>query len=689
MRKSVLGSIAVTAIGLAVSTAWAAELGSLTVYSAAGEPLRAQLTVKDVDATQSPRVRLAPASLYNRVGKPLVIPVSDLTLKLESTNPYTLSIVSKNAVDANTFPLIVELSQGNDRSAKLYNVTLKERAAAPKEPVKEAVKAPAPAARTAAAPKIPSAIPSAQKAPEAAKGAAPAVAAIPSAQPQKPAATDVRPMQPIVKPAEKPAVRTAQAAPEPNFVPAMPKVEPQKQASAAADDLYPNSVDTRKPFTVESGMTMWSIAKLFKADYPDATMDQLLVAFVRDNPRNFERGRVNGVRVGSTLRAPRASTVNRVTVDEAWALVRVNPNADARKSPSPRDLKRAQDRMKKASPALYKEVQARLAKERAAAQKLAAEKKAAAEKKRLAELEAQKAQEQKAAAAAAATTAAPAAAAATQDNDPLAATIEATSKGETPAQAQGETAAQTKPAETTTQSQSTEQKSEAPAGDTVVKAEPEESSMSAWLIALIVALVAAIAGAAAWLVNRNRKQREADQAALRTVNFMKAAPTADEQIKGAEAMVANRIEADAAAARGFDVKRETTPAAQTQVEQKTEPSFASAAEAEQKPAEEPAQPVAQTAVQSAEPAQTAPASSGFNVASAFVGDDAALKSENSSQNNHDIAAGKLINARKYIGVGGYDQAARVLHEVLLVGNEEQCRQARELLAQIESRKAES
>lgn len=666
MGKTVLRSIAVSAIGLAVSTAWAAELGSLTVYSSVGEPLRAQLTVKDVNASLSPRVRLAPASIYTRVGKSAVVPVSEMSLKLEGKDPYTLSIVSKNAVHEKSFALIVELSQGNDRSAKLYNIVLKDR---PIEQVADAQTKP----QTKEVNQTVT-VPSVQK-----------TASVPSVQKGVVPSTSDTMQRTVVTPPSvahetatmvdrsKSESKSVPPVQEPKYVAPMPKSDPvpamtaaqkptTKPAAPVSEDLYPDSVDTTKPFTVKPGMTMWSIAKLFKGDYPSATMDQLLVAFVRDNPKNFEHGRVNGVRVGSTLRAPKVATVKRINVDEAWALVRVNPNADARKAPSKRDLTRAHQRMQKSAPALYKQVQVRLAQEKQAAYEHQAQ-------KREAELKAQQAkktEEDKPASSAQQNA---------PDHDPLAATIEATSRSESSATQQPKAEPQQTlnvTAETAAKVAATETAPEAPApqknSETIVKAEPEkESGLSTTLIALIVGLVAAIAAAVIWLTNRNRQRRQRDEQALKTVRFMKAEPTTNDQLKAAESMVENRLQADRAAARGFNLDSESP----LQKDGSSEPN----------PVSEQA---TRTTADSLSGAQSQQATSGFNVASAYVAEETAGSSASASITG---AAKKLADARNYIGVGGYDQALRACQEVLVTGSAQECEQARELIAKIENLKA--
>ena len=71
---------------------------------------------------------------------------------------------------------------------------------------------------------------------------------------------------------------------------------------------------------------------------------------------------------------------------------------------------------------------------------------------------------------------------------------------------------------------------------------------------------------------------------------------------------------------------------------------------------------------------------GFNVAAAYVGDE--QQEQAPAATSAETISGKLITAHTYIAVGALPEARRVLHEVMLAGNEEQRRQASEMLAQI-------
>lgn len=343
LRKTLIAA-AVTAVA---GGAFAAELGSLMVYSAVGEPLDAELTIRDVDPkAEQLKVRLAPASTYRRVGKEVLFSVNDVSLSLLKKEPYTVKLKGQQAVDARQFPLIVELSEAGKVSAKLYEVRLQDRPAAPmvKDVAQTEKVAPMVDASTKDSSVVPSANTTERSAVPSAKGT------VPSAVPSAKTTAQKAPTEPAyVPPVREPAPSTTKSAAPKQTVQA---AKPAAKTSAAGPvklPLNPADYDLDQPFLVRDGMTMWSIATLYRPRYPQASMDQILVAFVRTNPGAYEKGRVNGVKIGSRLKAPLADDVATVELDEAWALVRVAPNADARKAPSRKVLQRAHKRMQRSA----------------------------------------------------------------------------------------------------------------------------------------------------------------------------------------------------------------------------------------------------------------------------------------------------------------------------------------------------
>ena len=396
-------------------------------------------------------------------------------------------------------------------------------------------------------------------------------------------------------------------------------------------------------------------------------MDQILVAFVRANPGAYERGRVNGVKIGSRLKAPLADEVASVGLDEAWALVRVAPNTDARKAPSAKTLKRAQQRMKKEAPALWRKWNAQQPKAKPApkAEAKAVEPKAKAKPEVKEQPEAKTAVEPK-------SEAKPAA-------DPLAETL-AKADAEHDAKLQAQTQPQEQKAPETPVEQPAaqgEQPKTAPEPTPVpampaLEEESDEGSGGFWgaVIGVLVVLAAAAGGAWYWMKQRGGALRRREEN-LGVVKFRKAEAAQPEQLEGTQEMLKRRLESERATQR---MQTEQTPA-------------------------EPSQPEAAAPVQvnaRIEPTlgevktQQTPAASGFNVAAAYVGDDKEGSSDEmpTVQATAEALAGKLITARTYIGVGAFAEAERVLHEVWLSGSQEQRRQAAELFEQIAKAKAD-
>lgn len=665
MRKTILAA----ACMCAVCGAWAAELGSLTVYSATGEPFRAQLLVKDVDAANKPQVRLSPASTYQMVGKEVVVSPAKLKLAVVNRNPYTVSITGTDAVLTSAFPLIVELSDGAKRSAKLYNIQLKPAAKT------VAVRAPAPAVKTVAedAPKTAAAVPSAQT-----EARAPVPAAVPSVAPAKKENTAV------ATTTASAASRAAEAAPKAT---AARTVQSSKPAAAPAAKT--DAVSFSDTVRVQSGVTTWSTVKPYRALYPHASMDQIIVAFVRANPKAFEGGRVNSPKAGSTLRVPSLKRVESVGIDEAYALVRLAPNTDATKRPSAKLRERAANAIKTSSPALYRELIAQRKAHPAAAPVKHPKSEGAAPAPAAPVAPAAPSAAEKAEPPALPPTAAPDAEKAAPTRDPLADTIAATSPVESAPTAQPKVEEPAKPG---------------PAVQSKVEEKPATqedggSGVGFWLSLLV--LIAGAAGAAGWFGYRRLQRRREDAQVMKTVRFMKASAATDEQIEGVNRMMENRLEADKAAERGFepliDKTPEAAPAAPEPVREESMPKVETAPEKAAQPAptegfvlepqsaperREPTLAALQASQAPAEPIARAP-HSGFSVASAYVDADQKRADEQAAQSDStQNVDNKLVMARNYIGLGAKVQAARVLREVLAEGNDAQRQQAQELFARL-------
>lgn len=596
-----------TAAGLSIGAASAAELGTLSVSSRLNEPLAAKLTVNDVNEASQPLVlRLASDAVYAKVGRQPVPADLGVKLTLASRNPWVVSITSEKPVTVEDMPIIVEMSEAGKLSAKFYRVKLEK----------------APAAGAAAPKTALVKLPSAQS-------AAKTAAALPSAEKTTAAKTVVK-----TKTVAETPVKTVEA----------------KKAAAkpVTGDLY-DLDDLSRPVTVKSGMTMWSIAKMYQPRYEGARTEEVLVALVRANPKSFEGGRVTGVKNGARLVPPSEKLVKSVGTDTAWCLVHVTPNADARKAPSAAALAKAHARMDK--------------------QRIVYEKTKPAAKA----VPVVKAPEP-----AAAPVPKPAVEPAEPENKPVTlpmpteevrpvvteAPLEeksaepAAAPGETPVPAvTSEENVKPKEADLTVTTTTTNIRTEE-------LPKPAEEGGLGWLWALLAVIAAGVGGFFVW---RRKKEKEAFERTAQAVRFMRPEPTTAEQVKGMDKLFANRLAADAAAAKGFEKPATSQP------DVTAEPRVAV-------PTATPAAPAAAMPEPSvAAPVPTPMALSEPEAPKAFTIRSSADGTAQFEVAATDEAAKRLEAARAKIAAGLPDEAIPLLKEAELLGNADEKAAAQRLL----------
>ena len=596
-----------TAAGLSIGAASAAELGTLSVSSRLNEPLAAKLTVNDVNEASQPLVlRLASDAVYAKVGRQPVPADLGVKLTLASRNPWVVSITSEKPVTVEDMPIIVEMSEAGKLSAKFYRVKLEK----------------APAAGAAAPKTALVKLPSAQS-------AAKTAAALPSAEKTTAAKTVVKAQTVAKTPVKTGGAKKAAAKP-------------------VTGDLY-DLDDLSRPVTVKSGMTMWSIAKMYQPRYEGARTEEVLVALVRANPRSFEGGRVTGVKNGARLVPPSEKLVKSVGTDTAWCLVHVTPNADARKAPSAAALAKAHARMDK--------------------QRIVYEKTKPAAKA----VPVVKAPEP-----AAVPAPKPAVEPAEPDNKPV--TLPMPTEGVRPVVT--EAPLEEKPAEPAAAPVETP----APAVTSEVNVKPKEADLTVtttttnirteelpkpaeegglgWLWALLAVIAA---GAGGFFVWRRKKEKEAFERTAQAVRFMRPEPTTAEQVKGMDKLFANRLAADAAAAKGFEKPASSQPdvAAEPRVAVPTATPTAPAA----------AMPEPSVAA----PVPTPMALSELEAPKAFT-----IRSSADGTAQFEVAAAdeamkRLEAARAKIAAGLPDEAIPLLKEAELLGNADEKAAAQRLL----------
>lgn len=591
-KKTIIAAAAAAMSGCV----WAAELGSLMVFSAQGEPLEAELAVRDVATADAVAVTLAEASVYQGVGERMVLGASDVNLVVQSRSPYKVRISSAKALDMVRFPLIVQLSDSGRTSAKIYRVQLR--------PIQEEV-----AATDAKRAKVPSTVPSAAQASRTSASSA-------SAKSQE-------------APKASAARRAERSAPE---------TRAQRDSAALSETTV-----------VKKGMTLWSIASSYRANYPkNVSTEQILVAFVRANPEAFERGRVSGLKVGSQLRAPTAAQVQAVPLDEAWALVRTARNADARVAPSESVLARARSSMRRRAPAQWRQLQASRPTAAPSAPQKAAEQKSASVKK-------------------VQTPATPKTEpAATPESKPA-----VTPKADEAQAAQTRSTESQPPVKPEAKTSQVAEEVKASVDEPKVESTPAQtsdseqaSSSSGWLgtILNLLVLIVVVGGVSYYWFRRQSQHRQRREEELGVVKFRRSKPAEPEQLQGAQEMLERRLQSERATERMQTAQ--STQNVKSDAFERREPTLGDVSSVqENKP----------------ETATFAEKTSDFWSKAAHEPVQASASDANLSP---EVLSGKLITARSFLGVGAWEEAEALLREVQAKGNEQQRRQAAELLNQV-------
>ena len=268
-RIGALASAVLLLGSLASLQAQALALGRMTVQSALGEPLRAEVDIVEINPEEAASLKAAVASAeaFKAAGLDYTAAAAaGLSIKLERRpgGRAYLKVSSSRPVTEPFVDIIIEANWATGRISRDYTMLL--------DP---------PNLRARAAPVEPNA-PLLSRAPLA--PVPPIPAAAPAAKLQTPRAA----LPPAV------AIRPG------------PSAKPVVVEKAAASD---------KQLTVKRGDTASAIAA---QNMPGSvSLDQMLVAMLRGNPDAFVGGNVNRLRSGAVLDIPQAEAANAVSASEA------------------------------------------------------------------------------------------------------------------------------------------------------------------------------------------------------------------------------------------------------------------------------------------------------------------------------------------------------------------------------------
>ena len=265
-QKTAVAAAAIALLGLSTPGAWALSLGRITVQSALGEPLRAEIEVPDINADEAASLKTSVASpqAFAAAGLEYNAAIANLQASLQrrADGRAYIRLTSDRPVNDPFVDMIIEASWSSGRILRDYTMLFDP-------PVSRR------AATTAAT------LPQTSTAPN------PGIART----------------QPSV--ASDPSRTVAPARPAASTTPARPAVAAQPGDA--------------KRVVVKAGDTAGKIAANSKA--AGVSLDQMLVALLRANPDAFVRSNINRIRAGAVLDVPGTEQAQALSAAEATQTV--------------------------------------------------------------------------------------------------------------------------------------------------------------------------------------------------------------------------------------------------------------------------------------------------------------------------------------------------------------------------------
>lgn len=263
-QRTAVAAASFALLSLSGSGAHALSLGRLTVQSALGEPLRAEVEIPEITAEEASSLKAAVAQpeAFTAAGLEYSPALTSLQARLarRADGKAYLRLTSDRAVNDPFVDLILEATWSSGRIVRDYTLLL--------DPPSLKKTAPAPTlAQIAPAPSVPAATP-----------------------------------QPAPRPSTEAPVRPA---PAPRALPPVAATPPAAKTPDAENGRI----------TVKSGDTASKIAIANKP--AGVSLDQMLVALLRSNPDAFVNGNLNRVRAGAVMALPGAQEATSISTAEA------------------------------------------------------------------------------------------------------------------------------------------------------------------------------------------------------------------------------------------------------------------------------------------------------------------------------------------------------------------------------------
>ena len=266
-KLSALAAASLALSSLAATDAWALALGRITVQSALGEPLRAEVEIPQLSAAEADSLQAAIASpaAFRAQGMEYTGTANSVRVKVQkrANGTAVLQLSSAQPVNDPFVDLVIDTNWASGKLQRNYTLLL--------DPPTSRRPAPAPVAAAQVAP------------------------AEPAARPVRPATVEPAP--------------AAAAGRDLRNDRDQAEASPKRQRQAAAPATGSGEV------RVKTGDTAGRIAAAYKP--AGVSLDQMLVAMLRSNPQAFVDGNVNRMRSGAVVQLPDEATAQATSAKEA------------------------------------------------------------------------------------------------------------------------------------------------------------------------------------------------------------------------------------------------------------------------------------------------------------------------------------------------------------------------------------
>lgn len=282
----------------------ALSLGKITIQSALGEPLRGEIDITDINPAEasSLKVGLASAEAFMAAGMDYPSFATGLEIKLQRRadgRPY-LRLNSNRAITEPFMDLIVEANWASGHVTRDYTMLFD-----PPRAVASSTPAIAPTAPMLSRSSVPVGKPMADlAAPKNNETETPDETAGALKTPEQPAERSAPPAERAIAPIERPVPPPAAAT-----------VRAPRPAKTTPSD----SSSTGDQVVVKKGDTANKIAARNKP--ADVSLDQMLVALLKQNPNAFIGGNVNTIKSGAVLDMPKSETISALSTAEARKII--------------------------------------------------------------------------------------------------------------------------------------------------------------------------------------------------------------------------------------------------------------------------------------------------------------------------------------------------------------------------------